>query len=49
MLSQAQIVTLRKIFWQVDESSSEQLQAIKEDIVKAMECNSSFCRVILDV
>ena len=47
-MSQAQIVTLRKIFWQVDESSSEQLQAIKEDIVKAMECNSSFCRVILD-
>lgn len=48
MLSQTQIVTLRKIFWQVDESSSEQLQAIKEDIVKAMEHSSSFCRVILD-
>ena len=48
MLSQTQIATLQKIFWQVDESSSESLQNIKGDIVIAMEFNPSLCRVILE-
>lgn len=49
MLSQTHIATLQKIFWQVDESSPELLQNIKEDIVKEMEFNPSFCRVILEI